>query len=230
MKTRTFNLDILKQLDFWGCILIIVSFPLPWMIRRYGIVLDQSISESPIATTMIYAVPIFGLGAVLTAFSGMVLSKFLTVLCIVATLGSLRLLEVQYGFNNFSHLLAIGGYGMLVGAALAIIGVTLSIIKGAISALPASNAMPRHIAVGALIGLIVGYPLSYFFQSGALRAKVSLGTYIEHISDVLSGADTRGTAVIVWIGCVVVLALTGWGLSGMVKSPSKQNDANEITR
>jgi len=68
---------------------------------------------------------------------------------------------------------------------------------------------PSSVGVGALIGLLVGYPLSYFFQSGALRAKLSLGGYIEHISDVFNSRDLVGTAIGVWIGSVLVFALIG---------------------
>jgi hypothetical protein len=67
--------------------------------------------------------------------------------------------------------------------------------------------------LGGFIGLIVGYPLSYWFQPGALRTKLSLGGYVEHMSDVLQSRDFAGTAIGTWIGCVLVFALGGLLLS-----------------
>ncbi len=66
--------------------------------------------------------------------------------------------------------------------------------------------------VGAIIGFIVGYPLSYLFQPGALRAKMSLGDYVSHIGDILDTKDLAGTAIGVWIATVVVCGLLGMAL------------------
>src|ERR1039458_7156638 len=63
------------------------------------------------------------------------------------------------------------------------------------------------IAIGALIGAVVGYPLSYFFQMGALRFILSLGGYVENISSVLCDKDLASTAIGVWITSVVLLVL-----------------------
>ncbi len=73
----------------------------------------------------------------------------------------------------------------------------------------------RFAAVGVVrvIGLIVGYPTSYFFQPGALRAKLSLTQYVQHISDVFNSKDLVGTAIGVWIGCVIIFSLLGLMLS-----------------
>ncbi len=67
--------------------------------------------------------------------------------------------------------------------------------------------------VGALIGLLAGYPLSYLFQAGAVRAKLSLGDYIQHIGDVLKAEHLAATAWGVWIGSVIVFALVGLMIS-----------------
>jgi hypothetical protein len=64
--------------------------------------------------------------------------------------------------------------------------------------------------VGAFIGLIVGYPLSYFCQLGALREMLSLGDYITRISNVFGDKRLVGTAIGVWVGSVVVFAVIGW--------------------
>ena len=39
---------------------------------------------------------------------------------------------------------------------------------------------------GAILGLVIAYPVSYFFQSAILRDKLSLGEYISNINKVLS--------------------------------------------
>ncbi len=63
---------------------------------------------------------------------------------------------------------------------------------------------------GAVVGALMGYPLSYFFQAGALRAKLSLGEYIQHINDVLNDGDLGPTAIITVVGCAVGVAIVGW--------------------
>ncbi|MDT4967408.1 MAG: hypothetical protein QOJ64_2145 [Acidobacteriota bacterium] len=70
----------------------------------------------------------------------------------------------------------------------------------------------QFAVVGALIGGICGYPLSYFFQPGALRAKVSLGQYIEHFSDIMGAKDLQSTVVVSLIIAVVVGAVIGFVL------------------
>jgi len=83
--------------------------------------------------------------------------------------------------------------------------------------------IPSAVGVGTLIGLIVGYPLSYFFQPGLLRAMVSLADYIQHIDMVFSDKHLVGTAVGVWIGSVIVFALIGRMLSVAI---NKKRDGN----
>lgn len=65
------------------------------------------------------------------------------------------------------------------------------------------------IQKGLLVGALVGYPLSYFFQPSALRAKISMGTYISHIGEVFGDKDLSSTAVLVWVASIVVGALVG---------------------
>ena len=74
------------------------------------------------------------------------------------------------------------------------------------------------VLIGAIIGLIVGYPLSYFMQPSALRMKCSLGDYIGHIGDILQSNEFAGTAIGTWIGSVVVFALLGLLVSFMASS------------
>jgi ABC-type multidrug transport system ATPase subunit/ABC-type multidrug transport system permease subunit len=77
---------------------------------------------------------------------------------------------------------------------------------------------PSSVGIGALIGLLLGYPLSYFFQPGALRQKMSLGDYIQHIGDVFNSKDLVATAIGVWIGAVIIFALLGLMLTSAMAS------------
>jgi hypothetical protein len=52
------------------------------------------------------------------------------------------------------------------------------------------------------------YPLSYFFQPGALREKVSLGEYIQHYSDVMADNTLKSTVV----GTFIISLLVGGAL------------------
>lgn len=80
----------------------------------------------------------------------------------------------------------------------------------------ASTSTSAAVAVGAFIGLVLGYPLSYFCQPSVLRAKCSLGDYISHISDVFRARDLVATAIGVWIGSVIICALLGWAWSAVI--------------
>lgn len=65
------------------------------------------------------------------------------------------------------------------------------------------------VQIGVIAGLVLGYPISYFFQSNAVRSKMSLGDYVGHIGDILTRSDLSGTAWGVWIGTTVGFALVG---------------------
>lgn len=67
----------------------------------------------------------------------------------------------------------------------------------------------RYTVNGAAIGALIGYPLSYYFQPEALRLKVPLGKYIQHISDVFGDKDLRSTAIVTWIVAIIVCAVIG---------------------
>ena len=69
---------------------------------------------------------------------------------------------------------------------------------------------------------MLGYPLSYFFQPGVLRQKLSLGDYISHIGDILNSRELAGTAWGVWVGSIIVFALLGLVLGNLANS-SRRN-------
>lgn len=67
---------------------------------------------------------------------------------------------------------------------------------------------------GFSLGVILGYPLSYFLQPGALRAKMSIGSYIQHADDILGNKDLGPTAIGTWIACIVLFTVIGAVLGG----------------
>lgn len=62
----------------------------------------------------------------------------------------------------------------------------------------------RYALVGLSLGLVLGYPLSYYLQAGAVRMAISLGDYIAHPSRVLEQRDLRPS---VMLGLVVAIAI-----------------------
>jgi hypothetical protein len=70
-------------------------------------------------------------------------------------------------------------------------------------------------ALGAIFGLIVGYPSSYAFQSAALQETTSFPRYLIHIRelfnpairDVFNTQRSLKTAAVVWAGITAVCAL-----------------------
>lgn len=67
---------------------------------------------------------------------------------------------------------------------------------------------------GAVVGLLLGYPLSYFCQPSAVRTVFSLGDYVIGVRDVLTTRALVVTAILAWIGAVVVFAILGAALGG----------------
>lgn len=69
------------------------------------------------------------------------------------------------------------------------------------------TAVQCSVIIGFVTGLILGYPVSYYFQPSALRAKLSLGAYIEHSSEIMRDKDLASSVVLgffVAIGFCVV--------------------------
>lgn len=72
----------------------------------------------------------------------------------------------------------------------------------------AGSASP--ILVGALVGAVLGYPLSYYFQPGGFRAKISLGQYIERLSDVVGDDELQSAVFIGFLVAIGAGAGIGW--------------------
>ena len=69
--------------------------------------------------------------------------------------------------------------------------------------------------IGGIVGFVLGIPISYFFQPGIIRTKLTCGEYItrlpEMIADTLKNPDDLGIKVLLTlvITCVV-LSVIGW--------------------
>lgn len=70
--------------------------------------------------------------------------------------------------------------------------------------------------MAGLIGFLAGIPLSYLFQNGLVRNKLSLGDYIAKLPDIIGAAgdrnDMAGIVVTLVVTCVI-FAIVGFGVS-----------------
>lgn len=62
--------------------------------------------------------------------------------------------------------------------------------------------------LGTIAGFIIGVPASYFFQSGAIRAKLSVAAYLEHLPELLKAYPSDIFPPIL-LTCGI-FALAGW--------------------
>lgn len=82
------------------------------------------------------------------------------------------------------------------------------------------NQNKNMFTVGGFIaGVVLGYPVSYFFQPGLIRQKLSIGQYISHIGDILGDKNLSGTAFGTWIGCIIALSAAGWFVGQVLNKP-----------
>jgi putative oxidoreductase len=63
---------------------------------------------------------------------------------------------------------------------------------------------------GVIAGAVLGYPLSYYFQGGDYKAQVTAGQYLTRFKTVLQDDALKGTAIGVWVGLIVLLAIVGF--------------------
>ncbi len=61
---------------------------------------------------------------------------------------------------------------------------------------------------GTLLGGAIGVPVSYWFQPGLLRAKVSFPDYLSHLSEVCERSETFQPLVL----AVVIFAVAGYAI------------------
>lgn len=82
----------------------------------------------------------------------------------------------------------------------------------------AKNKPTNYRVRGLLLGLFLGYPLSYWFQPALVRMFASLGDYIVSIGDVMATEGMGPRALLTMLGCAVFGALMGQMVNGIVKS------------
>jgi len=79
-----------------------------------------------------------------------------------------------------------------------------------------------------IIGLLLGIPLSYYFQPGQFQSKVTLTKYLTHLPDVFKlGADFVLPVVLTCALSALVLGIVGYSIdrqSKKTKVPEKPNE------
>lgn len=74
----------------------------------------------------------------------------------------------------------------------------------------------------AIIGAILGIPLSYYFQSEMVRVKVGgIGGYLQNFGDIASNGNLMGNVIL----SVVIFALVG-GIIGYFIDKSEEKKTN----
>ena len=74
----------------------------------------------------------------------------------------------------------------------------------------------------AIIGAVLGIPLSYYFQSSMVQAKVGgIGGYLKHFGDIVNDANLLGNVVL----SVVIFAIVG-GVIGYFVDKSEAQKSN----
>lgn len=68
-----------------------------------------------------------------------------------------------------------------------------------------------------LIGIPVGYAISYWFQPEFLRAKCSLGQYFVHFVDIIKAKETAQTAIVVTVIVATIFEVLGKWMTSRAK-------------
>ena len=74
----------------------------------------------------------------------------------------------------------------------------------------------RNAFLGFVIGLFLGIPASYFLQSGVVRAKLSLGSYVGHLPELLTKYPGDMLPPVL-ISCAV-LGFAGWFVGRLIRT------------
>jgi hypothetical protein len=69
---------------------------------------------------------------------------------------------------------------------------------------------------GSILGGLLGFSISYYFQPEAVRMKIPLGRYIVNIGNVLTDADLAGTAIICMAPCAIVGFVIGFAIDSNI--------------
>jgi len=76
----------------------------------------------------------------------------------------------------------------------------------------------QNAVVGLLVGMMLGAPVSYFLQSGLVRAKMSLGSYLGHLPQLLAKYPQDMLPPVV-ISCAI-LGVAGWFIGRKMGRPT----------
>ena len=78
----------------------------------------------------------------------------------------------------------------------------------------------NYRTIGLALGLLLSYPISYFFQPEALRMKLTMSGYISHIGDVLRTSELRSAVLV----CLVLCPLIGSGIGYAIDKNARKVD------
>ena len=76
-------------------------------------------------------------------------------------------------------------------------------------AVPMSHPVTGMAGRGLLLGMLLGYPVSYWFQPDVLRATYGLRQYIGRVWSVLTDGELRPTVFIVVTICAAICTAGG---------------------
>ena len=77
---------------------------------------------------------------------------------------------------------------------------------------------------------VIGYPISYFFQSGMVRAKMTLPEYLQHIPDVFKTlensdfSDIGVTAIATMVVCGIIGVVLSVATASRKDAPKKEEE------
>jgi hypothetical protein len=80
------------------------------------------------------------------------------------------------------------------------------------------NKPTNYRVRGLLLGLFLGYPLSYWFQPALVRMFASLGDYVVNIADVMTTEGMGPRALLTMLGCAILGAILGQMANGIVRA------------
>jgi uncharacterized membrane protein YbjE (DUF340 family) len=79
----------------------------------------------------------------------------------------------------------------------------------------------NYRTIGMLIGLALGYPISYSFQPGLFKMVVSLGDYVANIGDVFQEQALLRCVLITMLVCVIIGALIGQVINNILSTKTQ---------
>lgn len=69
-----------------------------------------------------------------------------------------------------------------------------------------------------VFGLLLGYPVSYWFQPPVVRMFASLGDYFVNLRDVMTTEGMGPRVLLTMLGCAIIGAIVGQTVNGIVKA------------